>query len=107
MNKLLDVKGLRKLLPFARTVYAQPSCYHLEEEEEGERHHIGPREGGEQGDPLMLLLFCLAVHNHLAEVEGLMRPRRPSSVGASPERHVILSRPLTFGHGFGISSMDG
>ena len=24
MNKLLDVKGLRKLLPFARTVYANP-----------------------------------------------------------------------------------
>ena len=32
-------------------------------------HRIGQHEGGEQGDPLMPLLFSLAIHNALAEVK--------------------------------------
>ena len=37
----------------------QPSVF-LWEDETGEVRHIQQGEGGEQGDPLMLLLFCLA-----------------------------------------------
>ena len=37
----------------------QPSVF-LWEDETGEVRHIQQGEGGEQGDPLVLLLFCLA-----------------------------------------------
>ena len=41
-----------------RVFYGQPSTY-LWEDDSGEVHTIPQGEGGEQGDPLMPLLFCL------------------------------------------------
>ena len=40
------------------------------------RHNdtLWQHEGGEQEDPLTPLLFCLAVHNALAEIQGQLRP---------------------------------
>ena len=52
----------RGLLPFVRATYAQPSCYHWQDEH-GRVRQIRQHEGGEQGDPLLPLLFCEAVHN--------------------------------------------
>ena len=69
MSKLLDVPGLQKLLPFVRKAYSQPSRYAWEDRED-ERHWIWQHESGEQGDPLMPLLFSLAfleVRRHLRE----------------------------------------
>ena len=67
MAKLHEVPGLRKLLPFVRRAYSRPSRYSWVDSQ-GERHWIQQHEGGEQGDPLMPLLFSLAIHDALREV---------------------------------------
>ena len=41
-------------------------------DEFGQRRQIPQQEGGEQGDPL--ILFCLAVHNALGEVQAELLP---------------------------------
>ena len=73
MEKLLEVPSLQGLLPFVRSIYLQPSCYKWVDSE-GMRHDIQQHEGGEQGDPLMPLLFSLAIHNALAEVLEYLEP---------------------------------
>ena len=72
MVKLLEIPGLRGLLPFVRSTYGQP-CYKWTDAK-GVRHDIHQHEGGEQGDPLMPLLFSLAVRNALVEVRDGMLP---------------------------------
>ena len=52
-----------RVLPFVRAFHGQPSSY-LWEDDVGEVHSIPQGEGGEQGDPLMPLLFCLANTRH-------------------------------------------
>ena len=61
------------LIPFVRTAYAQPTSYEWKDQH-GSRHQIWQHEGGEQGDPLMPLLFCLAVHNALTAIQDQLRP---------------------------------
>ena len=56
MSKLLEVPGLRALLPFVRASYMSPSRYSWDDNS-GQRHEIRQHEGGEPGDPLMPLLF--------------------------------------------------
>ena len=73
MSKLHDVPCLRGLLPFVRATYAQPTEY-LWEDAAGVRHTIRQAEGGEQGDPLMPLLFSLGIHDSLVEVHRNMQP---------------------------------
>ena len=64
---------MRALIPFVRTAYAQPTSYEWEDQH-GSRHQIWQHEGVEQGDPLMPLLFCLAVHNALTAIQDQLRP---------------------------------
>ena len=71
MAKLLEVPGLRPLLPFVRSIYSQPSRY-VWQDEEGNLHEIRQHEGGEQRDPLMPLLFSLAIHNAFNEAKQEM-----------------------------------
>ena len=71
MAKLLEVPGLRLLLPFVRSIYSQPSRY-VWQDEAGNLHEIRQHEGGEQGDPLMPVLFSLAIHNALNEAKQEM-----------------------------------
>ena len=72
------VKGVRHLvdgeqiLPFVRAFYGQPSTY-LWQDDVGEVHLIPQGEGGERGDPLMPLLFCLGQHPALAAVSASLR----------------------------------
>ena len=73
MSKLLEMLGLRGLLPFVRSTYASPSCYHWDDQD-GVRKQVWQHEGGEQGDPLMPLLFSLAVHDALSAVKERMLP---------------------------------
>ena len=73
LGKLLEVPSLRGLLPFVRAAYLEPSRYKWADAE-GVRHDICQAEGGEQGDPLMPLLFSLAIHNALAEVKRELLP---------------------------------
>ena len=61
LRGLMSLPSGGRLLPFVRTFYGQPSVFFWEDET-GEVHHIQQGEGGEQGDPLMPLLFCLAQH---------------------------------------------
>ena len=68
LSKLHEVESLRGLLPFVRSAYSRPSVYHWQEDG-GQWRQIRQSEGGEQGDPLMPLLFCLAVHDAFVEVQ--------------------------------------
>ena len=60
---VLSVDGI------GRQAYSSPSSYAWEDAE-GQRHSIGQHEGGEQVDPLMPLLFSLAIHDALEEVQA-------------------------------------
>ena len=68
------MRGLRhmvdgeKILPFVRAFYGKPSSYWWEDDV-GDVHAIQQGEGGEQGDPLMPILFCLGQHAALASVK--------------------------------------
>ena len=55
LSKLREVPGLQSLLPFVRQAYSSPSSYSWEDEK-GQRH--------------MALLFSLAIHNALKDVQG-------------------------------------
>ena len=69
LSKLKQVPGLHNLLLFVRQAHSSPSSYAWEDAER-QRHSIGQHEGGEQGDPLMPLLFSLAIHDALEEVQA-------------------------------------
>ena len=74
LTKLADVPQLQGLIPFVRSVYAQPTAYSWEDED-GVRREVVQHEGGEQGDPLMgLFLFSLAVHDSLCAAKQHMLP---------------------------------
>jgi hypothetical protein len=57
----------RDMLPFVRLAYARPSKYAWYDDD-GNCRFIEQAEGGEQGDPLMPLLFSLGIHDALAYV---------------------------------------
>ena len=73
LAKLLEIPELQGPLKFARFACAETTTY-VWEDDEGVRHHIRQGEGGEQGDPLMPLLFSLGVHNALAAGKSRMAP---------------------------------
>ena len=70
---LAAVPGGDKLLPFVRHFYGSPS-QHMWEDGSGKTHMIPQGEGGEQGDPLMPLLFSLGMHPALAAAQDRLRP---------------------------------
>ena len=67
MQGLVDMPDGVKVLPFVRMFYGTPSQF-LWEDELGTVSHIPQGEGGEQGDPLMPLLFSLGQHRALTSV---------------------------------------
>ena len=72
----MTVEGGPDIMPFVRQFYGQPSMY-LWESDDGTVHHIEQGEGGEQGDPLMPLLFALGQHASLCAIdEGLAKGER-------------------------------
>ena len=73
-----------KTIPFVRMFYGSPST-NIREDGEGVEHTILQREGGEQGDPLMPLLFLLGLC-------ALWRPPRKNS----QRMHVCLHTSTTF-----------
>ena len=64
LSGLSGVDGGSASLPFVRMFYGSPSEY-LWEDESGVTHSIPQGEGGEQGDAMMPLLFCLGQHEAL------------------------------------------
>ena len=67
MRGLLRVEGGSQALPFIRMFYGAPSEY-LWEDSSGTVHTIPQGEGGEQGDPLMPLLFAVGQHEALEAI---------------------------------------
>ena len=73
LGKLMSLPRAAPLLPWVRLSYAQPSTY-LWRDDSGVVHHIPQGEGGEQGDPLMPMLFALGIHDPLAQVAANLQP---------------------------------
>ena len=66
---LEGVAGGASVLLFVHFVYGRPSTY-LWEDDVGTVHTIDLGEGGEQGDPLMPLLFAVGQHPALVATAG-------------------------------------
>ena len=73
LDGLLTVDGGHSVLPFVLRFYSEPSQY-LWEDDTGDNHLIHQGEGGEQGDPLMPLLFSLGQHSALQSVQSFVLP---------------------------------
>ena len=76
LSKLHSVPSLQGLLPFVRSIYARTTTY-VWEDGAGVRHRIQQAEGGEQGDPLMPLLFSLGIHDSLGSSQQVETGRHP------------------------------
>ena len=72
LDGLVAMENGDKLLPFVRSFYGAPSTY-LWEDEMGTTHEILHGEGGEQGDPLMPLLFSLGQPRALVASQTRLR----------------------------------
>ena len=67
VSGLMAMENGDRLWPFIREFYGRPSSY-LWEDDRGVTHDIPQGEGGEQGDPLMQLLFSLGLHTSLKAI---------------------------------------
>ena len=67
LDGLLQVDGGGAALPFVRLFYGRPSQY-LWEDSTGTTHLVHQGEGGEQGDPLMPLLYSVGQHRALEAI---------------------------------------
>ena len=72
LGGLLRMEKGDQILPFVRCFYGTPSTY-LWDDEMGVTQHIHQGERGEQGDPLMLMLFALGRHPALAAPQERLR----------------------------------
>ena len=70
--RLERVPGGSAASRFVRLFYSEPSAY-LWEDAEGVVHTIHQGEGGEQGDPLVPLLFSVGQHDALSAIHEGMR----------------------------------
>ena len=68
LDGLMNVERGGKVVPFVRMFYGSPSSY-LWDDASGVTHTIPQGEGGEQGDPLMPLLFSLGQHSALVAIQ--------------------------------------
>ena len=68
---LLQMDGGDQIIPFVRMFYGGPSTY-LWEDEMGTTQYIPQGEGGEQGDPLMPMLYALGQHGSLVATQERM-----------------------------------
>ena len=92
LEELSRVPGGREVLPFVLMFHGTPSSY-MWEDGTGTMHRIAQGEGGEQGDPLMPLLYALGQHqalvaakNRLAESEKVFAFHDDVYMVTSPAR---------------------
>ena len=69
LEGLRSVDGGSSALPFVLQFYGNPSSY-LWTDDSGVTHGIWQGEGGEQGDPLMPMLYALGQHQALRSVQS-------------------------------------
>ena len=69
LEGLLRMEDGDQILPFLRMFHSNPSTY-LWEDEMGVTQSIPQGEGGEQGDPLMPMLFALGQHQALVQAQA-------------------------------------
>ena len=100
MEGLLGMEGGDQILPFVRLFYGSPSTFFWEDTTGGV-HHIFQGEGGEQGDPLMPMLFSLGQHAALVAIserledgERLLAFLDDLYVVSTPERTVAVHNIL-------------
>ena len=72
LSKLRSLPTAHRLLPFVLLSYGSPSTY-LWRDAAGAVYSIPQGEGGEQGDPLMPALFCLGLHDALAQAQSSLQ----------------------------------
>ena len=72
LDGLLRLPTAHRLLPYVRMCYEDPSHY-VWLDGAAVPHDICQGEGGEQGDPLMPALFCLAMHGPLCDSAARLR----------------------------------
>ena len=73
LGRLARMPKARAILPFVRLSYASPSEYSWVDES-GRSRTVHQAEGGEQGDPLMPLLFSVGIQDALEEVALSLHP---------------------------------
>ena len=73
LGRLLQMPAARTILPFVRLSYGSPSSYTWVDDE-GRQRTVTQAEGGEQGDPLMPLLFSIGIQGALEEVATSLAP---------------------------------
>ena len=66
LERFLHMPKARAILTFVRLSYGSPSIYSWEDDV-GTQRTVTQADGGEQGDPLMPLLFSIAIHTALEE----------------------------------------
>ena len=104
LKGLLTMEGGDRVLPFVRLFYGDPSTY-LWEDDLGGVHSVLQGEGGEQGDPLMPMLFSLGQHAALMAVAARLQDGEKlltflddlyivTSPGRTVEVHNILREEL-------------
>ena len=71
LEGLLQMDGGNQIIPFVRMFYGSPSTYFWEDEM-GTTQYIPQGEGGEQGDPLMPMLYALGQHGSLVATQERM-----------------------------------
>ena len=94
LAKLVEVPALCALLPFVKTEYSRASSY-VWADEEGVRLTIEQHEGGEQGDPLIPLLFSLGIQNAFEKVQLHTGKTRTWNFASGSQTWKFLD--LTFG----------
>ena len=115
LEGLLRMEGGDQILPFARLFYGTPSTC-LWEDEMGNTQEIPQGEGGEQGDPLMPMLFSLGEHPafeairrrllddekllaYLDDVTVMCQPDRVSAVIAIMAEELARHAHISIHHG--------
>ena len=73
LQGLEKVPGGSAASPFVRLFHAEPSTYPWQDDV-GTTHRIHQGEGGEQGDPLMPLLYSLGQHAALEAMQARLHP---------------------------------
>ena len=71
LERLIRMPKARAILLFVRLSYGQPSTYSWWDQN-GVKRAVSQAEGGEQGDPLMPLLFSIGIQGALEEVAGTL-----------------------------------